>query len=67
MKCLAMRAGGAEHAGDVGDIRRLGAELGIADAAAALNAVSRYYPVEKPPPKTQFGIEEIFGGSVDSK
>jgi len=67
MKCLAMRAGGTEHAGDVTDIRRLGAELGITSAPAALTAVSRYYPLERLPPKTQFGIEEIFGGPVGSK
>jgi hypothetical protein len=62
MKCLAMRAGGVDESGDVQDIRNLAAELGIASAKDALLAVSRYYPLERIPPKTQFGIEEIFGG-----
>lgn len=62
MKCLAMRTGGVGESGDVEDIRQLGAQLGIASASDALRAVSRYYPLEKIPPKTQFGIEEIFGG-----
>jgi hypothetical protein len=62
MKCLAMRAGGVDESGDVQDIRNLAAELGIDSAKDALFAVSRYYPLEKIPPKTQFGIEEIFGG-----
>jgi hypothetical protein len=62
MKCLAMRAGGTAESSDVDDIRRLGAELGITGAADALRTISRYYPLERLPPKTQFGIDEIFGG-----
>ena len=61
MKCLAMRLGGGEQSADVEDIRMLGASLGIASAQDALTAISRYYPSEKLPPKTRFGIEEIFG------
>ncbi|HEY0300616.1 MAG TPA: hypothetical protein VGC36_04760 [Rhizomicrobium sp.] len=61
MKCLAMRAGGLDQQDDIADIRRLGSELGLANAPDALAVVSRYYPMERLPPKTQFGIEEIFG------
>jgi hypothetical protein len=61
MKCLAMRLGGGEEAMDVEDIRKLGRMLGIASAEDAFAAISRYYPAKKLPPKTQFGIEEIFG------
>jgi hypothetical protein len=61
MKALAMRAGGIENHGDIQDVRRLGQELGIKTAEDALRAVSRYYPLEKLPPKTLFGLEEIFG------
>ncbi|HWA90703.1 MAG TPA: hypothetical protein VG889_11745 [Rhizomicrobium sp.] len=61
MKCLAMRLGGGEQAADVEDIRQLGALLGIASARDAIAAISRYYPAERLPPKTRFGIEEIFG------
>lgn len=61
MKCLAMRLGGGETAPDVEDIRELGALLGISSATDAIAAISRYYPAEKLPPKTRFGIEEIFG------
>ena len=60
-----MRLGGVDGAADVEDIRRLGAVLGIASARDALSAVSRYYPSENLPPKTRFGIEEIFGGRTD--
>jgi hypothetical protein len=63
MKCLAMRAGGAEETGDLDDIRRLGAELDVVTAQDAFAVISRYYPLEKLSPKTQFGLEEIFGGS----
>jgi hypothetical protein len=63
MKCLAMRIGGAEQNEDVQDIRQLGNILGVANAADAFAIVSRYYPSGRLPPKTQFGIEEIFGGA----
>src|ERR1051325_2801521 len=61
MKCLAMRAGGVEDIQDFDDIRNLGATLGIRNTKQALAIVSRYYPMAKLPPKTQFGLEEIFG------
>jgi hypothetical protein len=60
MKCLAMRAGGVEETHDVSDIRNLGDLLQLKSAKEAIAVISRYYPAEKLPPKTQFGIEEIF-------
>lgn len=61
MKCLAMRAGAADGAGDIDDIRRLGSLLGVRSAPDAFAIVSKYYPLGRLPPKTQFGLEEIFG------
>jgi hypothetical protein len=61
MKCLAMRAGGVEQNQDIEDIRQLGAALKVTSAAEALDVVMRYYPAERLPPKTRFGLEEIFG------
>ncbi len=61
MKCLAMRAAGADQSEDIADIRRLGAQLGIVSAAQALGIVLRYYPEGRISPKTKFGLEEIFG------
>lgn len=66
MKCLAMRAGGVERSEDIEDIRRLGAMLGISGAGEAISVVTRYYPAGKLPPKTRFGIEELFGGTEDT-
>ncbi|HSZ75578.1 MAG TPA: hypothetical protein VK779_12225 [Rhizomicrobium sp.] len=65
MKCLAMRAGGVEQSEDINDIRKLGSILAIANAAEAISIVTRYYPAGKLPPKTRFGLEEIFGGDKD--
>lgn len=63
MKCLAMRAGGIGQNEDVQDIKQLGDILGVSSAGDAFAIVSRYYPSGRLPPKTQFGIEEIFGGA----
>lgn len=60
MKCRAMRLGGQESSADVEDIRRLGREIGIVDAAAAIRLVTEFYPRQRLEPKVQFGIEEIF-------
>ena len=65
MKSLSMRAGGAETNGDTDDVRRLGALLGIRSAADAIGFVARYYPRSRIPPKTRFGLEEIFGGRTE--
>lgn len=61
MKCLAMRLGGVSEQGDVADIRHLAEVLGLKNASDALALVARYYPSDRLPPKTQFGLQEIFG------
>jgi hypothetical protein len=61
MKCLAMRVGGVSHHGDVDDIRRLAELLGIRTSEEAIELITRYYPAEALPPRTRFGLEEIFG------
>lgn len=61
MKCMAMRVGGSERKRDTEDIRALGRKLSVRDASEALAVVMRYYPADRIPPKTQLGLEEIFG------
>jgi hypothetical protein len=61
MKCLAMRVGDATERGDIDDIRQLGSALGIVSADQAIALVSHYYPADALPPKTRFGLEELFG------
>lgn len=66
MKCRAMRLGAPGANADIDDIRRLGQEIGIADAQAAIDLVMQFYPAQRLEPKVRFGIEEIFGGSETS-
>ncbi len=61
MKCLAMRLGGVEASQDIDDIRLLGRALDIRTFDEAIAVVSRYYPDGRISPKTQFGLQEIFG------
>ena len=61
MKCLAMRIGGTDNSQDVADIQLLGKKLGIQTSKNAIALVSQYYPAGRISPKTQFGLEEIFG------
>ena len=61
MKFLAMRVGGVEASQDIDDIRLLGSALGIRTFDEAIAVVSRYYPDGRISPKTQFGMQEIFG------
>ena len=61
MKCLAMRVGGTETSQDISDIRLLGGALGISTFDEAIAVVSQYYPAGRISPKTQFGLQEIFG------
>ncbi len=63
MKCLAMRIGGADETQDRSDIEALARTIGITTADQALAIVSGYYPRSQISPKTQYGIEEIFGVS----
>jgi hypothetical protein len=60
MKCLAMRVGGVDDTQDRSDIEALARKIGIATAGQAIEIVSQYYPPSGIPPKTHFGIEEIF-------
>ncbi len=61
MKCLAMRAGGVSELGDIDDVRQLADVLGLRTAYEAITLVARYYPADALPPKTRFGLEEMFG------
>ncbi len=68
MKCLAMRVGGAEASHDIDDIRLLGTALGIRTFDEAIAVVLLYYPNDRISPKTQFGLQEIFGaGNTDER
>ena len=59
MKCLALRIGKEFH--DEEDIRFLVKYLGIESYAQALEILERYYPIERFPQKTLYGLEEILG------
>jgi hypothetical protein len=59
MKCLAMRIGDPHGSEDLADIERLLKLLGLATSEAVLDIVAKYYPKERIPPKTRFGVEEI--------
>ena len=61
MKCLAMRTAGVDGNADMADIRALAGELGLRTAEDAFDVVARFYPRTRISPKTQFGLEEIFG------
>ena len=58
MKCLAMRIGEEFH--DLDDIRYLIRNLDIKTVQQALEIITRFYPLEKFPQKTLYGLEEIF-------
>lgn len=61
MKCMAARTGGVSgEQSDVADIVFLARHLGLKSAPQVLDIVSRYYPAERTPPKTQFLIEGLF-------
>jgi hypothetical protein len=66
MKCLAMRIGGVDETQDRADIEALARTIGIGTAEQALATVSRYYPRSQISPKTQYGVEEIFGALSDA-
>ena len=59
MKCLAMRLGEEFH--DEDDVRFLLRYLNLTDYQAALDIVTRYYPLEQFPQKTLYALEEILG------
>jgi hypothetical protein len=61
MKCFAARLpGGPDEKGDEQDIRFLVRRLGLTSAEQALEIVTRYYPPERIPPRTQYLLEDIF-------
>jgi len=57
MKCLAFRLGAEFH--DEGDVRFLLRLLGIERYDAAVEAITRYYPLERFPQKTLYALEEM--------
>ena len=60
MKCLAMRLGEESH--DEDDVRFLLRYLNLTDYGAALDIVTRYYPLERFPQKTLYALEELLAG-----
>jgi hypothetical protein len=61
MKCMAMRIGGVEVTEDKADILSLAAAINVTNTTKAIEIVAKYYPQNRIPPKTRFGLEEIFG------
>jgi len=57
MKCLAMRIG--EEFQDIDDIRYLLRHIGIRNYDAALEVITKYYPLEGFPQKTLYALEEL--------
>jgi hypothetical protein len=57
MKCLAMRIGEEFH--DEDDIRYLLRHLDIRTYEAAVEIITRYYPLEQFPQKTLYALEEL--------
>lgn len=61
MKCLAARLPARPgEKSDEEDIRFLVKRLGLRSAEQALEIVTRYYPPERIPPRTQYLLEDIF-------
>ncbi|MBX3732318.1 MAG: hypothetical protein KF791_06955 [Verrucomicrobiae bacterium] len=61
MKCMAARVGGTTGEGsDVPDIEFLIRHLRLENARAVLDLVSRYYPENRIPPRTQYLVEGLF-------
>jgi len=59
MKCLSMRLGAEFH--DEADVRYLLRFLNIERYEAALEIISRYYPLDRIPQKTLYALEEQLG------
>ncbi|MCG8360428.1 MAG: hypothetical protein MI920_33105 [Kiloniellales bacterium] len=59
MKCIAMRISGVEESRDVEDIKLLAAEIGVRTLDDAIAIVENFYPADRIPPRTRFGLEEI--------
>ena len=58
MKCMAMRIGSEFH--DIDEVRFLLRYLNLTEPDAALDIISRYYPVERIPQKTIYALEDMF-------
>jgi hypothetical protein len=56
MKLMAMRFGEDDE-----DIEILLRKCGVKSAAEALDILKRMYPLQEPPPKTRFFLEELLG------
>lgn len=56
MKLMAMRFGEDDE-----DIEILLRECGVSSAEEALDLLKHMYPLQEPPPKTRFFLEELFG------
>jgi hypothetical protein len=60
LKCMAARiAAGPGGADDVADIAFPVRHLGLRSPDQALDIVSRYYPAERIPPRTQYLLEDV--------
>ena len=59
MKCMAARALSAETGGDERDIRILVEKLNFSSVEQVLAVVTRFFPPERVPAKTQFMIHEV--------
>ena len=57
MKCLAMRIGAEFH--DEDDVRYLLRHLEIRSYETAVTAITKYYPLERFPQKTLYGLAEL--------
>lgn len=60
MKCLAWRIGAEFH--DEDDVRYLLRLLGLSTYPQALEVIARYYPLERFPQKTLYGLGELLSG-----
>jgi hypothetical protein len=57
---FAMKCAAARSEQDAGDIRTLGARLGVASSTAALQILLKYFPSERLPVRSRLLLEEIF-------
>jgi hypothetical protein len=60
-----MQIGGVDETRDRADIEALATAIGVTTAEQAIGIVAQFYPASQISPKTQLGIEEIFGRRSD--